>query len=122
MIIAAAVQNSSIHPDYGTCEQFALYETNGADISLKTSLDFTGMNYDAYKVAEVLSKLRADAVFCGSIPKRSAIPLMAFNIAVIAGQSGDAYGSLKHYIMHAEGGCSSCSSGNCENCTEECIC
>ena len=120
MIIAAAVSEKMVHPHFDECNQFSVFNIDDSNISLLTNLDFTGMNYDTDKIAEVLNKLNAKAIFCGSIPKKSALSFMAFDMAVIAGQSGDAAKSLKHYIMHSDGGCSDCNHDNCENCSEEC--
>ena len=121
MIIAAAIDKDRVHPYFDECCHFSVFNVDDeTDVSLMTNLDFTGMDYDTDKIAEVLNKMNAKAIFCGSIQKKSALSFMAFNMAVIAGQSGETEKSLKHYINHSNGGCADCDHENCENCSEEC--
>lgn len=88
MRIAVTYQDGEVFQHFGHTERFKIYDIENGEVAVATTVNTDGSGHGA--LADILKKLRVDALICGGIGGGAKRALAEANIALYGGVCGDA--------------------------------
>ena len=88
MRVAVTYEHGEVFQHFGHTERFKIYDIEGGEVAVATTVNTNGSGHGA--LADILKKLRVDALICGGIGGGAKRALAEAGIALYGGVRGDA--------------------------------